>query len=55
MQTAQKRQCRDEVLQDGKKKLKMDFATHNTGLNGEGVREEENGLLPGYDDGIMMK
>ena len=44
-----------KTLQDGKKKLRMDFATLNTGLNGEGVCEEENGLLVGYDDGIMMK
>ena len=31
----------DEVLQDGRKKLGMDLATLKTGLNGEGVREED--------------
>ena len=57
----------EEVLQDGKKKLGMDLATLKTGLIVEVVREEvlsesptlgtveENGLLPGYDDVIMMK
>ena len=53
----------DEVLQDGRKKLGMDLATLKTGLRVfmrktcQKVQPlvEENGLLSGYDDVIMMK
>ena len=47
----------DEVLQDGRKKLwifgfwKMDLATLKTGLNGEGVREEDLSESPTLGSG----
>ena len=34
----------DEVLQDGRKKLEMDLATHKTGLNGESIKMLSNEL-----------
>ena len=40
-ETMQTKKTWDEVLQDGRKKLRMDLATLKTGLNGEGVRKED--------------